>query len=106
MQEIGDESLSFCEVGKPPVRIAWNDIQEITVYKKDLLTEDLICFDLKVIRNEMHMTYTINEEMKGFTEIEKALQRSLPHFDKTWRNKIIKPAFESNRLCVFSREAK
>jgi hypothetical protein len=101
---VDDAGLSILKAHLSAVRVAWNDIQEILAYKKDLLTEDVICFDLKIVNHEMSLTYTLNEEMEGFSEAEKALENCLPYFDKTWRTKVVKPAFASNCVRIFSRE--
>jgi hypothetical protein len=104
MLKVDDLGLSIYQESMPTVRIAWSDIAEIIAYKMDLLTEDLICFELRVISNEMPLTYVLSEEIEGFAEAEKALERFLPHFDSTWRAKIVRPAFASNRVRLFLRD--
>lgn len=103
---VDDLGVSLVHGNEPPIRISWDEIVEIQGYKRDLVTVDLVCFDVEVKKGAEKMTYTIHEEMKGFEQVSHVFAKTLPGFDKEWRGRVVKPAFVENRTLLFGREGK
>ena len=79
--------------------IPWPAIQIIVAYKRDLITTDLICFDMVLDDGSL---IEINEEMDGFDHLLTALERQFPLFDRTWPDKVVHPPFAPNRTIVYT----
>lgn len=82
--------------------ITLDDIQEVTFFKRDEWTTDLICCDVVVRTDAGIVTWFLHEELPGWEDLIRLLER-LPGFDRTWRNKVAWPAFADNRTLVFRR---
>jgi hypothetical protein len=79
--------------------IPWAAISIIVAYKRDLITTDLICFDVVL---EDGTLVEVNEEMDGFEHLLNSLERQLPSFDRTWPDKVVHPPFAPNRTVVYT----
>ena len=84
------------------IRIALDEIDRIEAYKIDEWATDLICFDLHTKQNGEPIMVFIHEETAGFAEMTDLL-RTLPGFDRDWREKVFLPPFEENRTVIFTR---
>lgn len=106
MNKAGSECLELLDNGffftRNSIKIAkvqWLDIKEVVVFKRDLVTTDLVCLE---IITSAGIVYEFNEDVPGFEVWIDEMQRSLPGFDSSWRERVIKPAFATNRTVVFS----
>jgi len=79
-----------------------SDIREISAYKRDLFTTDLICCDIENDTKDGRYTRTIHEEMVGFTEVIKELE-TLDGFYKDWREVVVFPPFQQNYTIIYRR---
>jgi hypothetical protein len=78
--------------------VRFDALSSIVVYKRDLLTIDLLCCDIFTDGT----VRTVDEGTPGFGALMKALEK-LPGFDREWWERVIFPAFAENRTTVFQR---
>lgn len=83
--------------GVPRYRLPLAEIADIAAYKRDEITTDLICFDVKASDGKV---WTFHEDIAGFDDLVAAVER-LPGFFAGWRGKVVLPAFEPNRTVVY-----
>ena len=83
-------------------QISWQEIEEVTAFKRDLITTDLICIE---IRTHDDRVMEFNEEVAGFEPCLEEMQRNLHGFDTRWHEKVVKPAFAANKTVLFSKTA-
>ena len=83
--------------------VAWEQISEITVFKRDLYTYDLIC--LKISRSD-GLEIELDEEDGNWEELVKVLPTYLPGTTEwaDWFTDVAFPAFESRDLTIFTRK--
>ena len=81
--------------------IDWNEVKEIRVFKRDLLTYDCICiaFDLK---NDT--TFEIDEEIEGYQETFKVLLETFKGIKEDWFFDVAFPAFETNMKTIWKED--
>jgi len=90
--------------GKGTDTVTLNEVTAIIVYKRDELTTDLVCCDIVTGTADGEQARTIHEELPGFDAVMDNFE-TLPGFDQRWRDKVIKPAFATNRTVIYSRNA-
>jgi hypothetical protein len=81
------------------IRIAWNEVQEIQIYKADLITTDVICADLILDITIV----TVTEETSGWETLMKEAESQLKGFDVHWYDKIVQLPFAEDRTTVYKR---
>lgn len=96
---VENNEIVLSEGGVPQNRWAFADIVEIAAYKRDEITTDLICFDLKMSDGSV---WTLHEEIAGSDEVLMALER-LPGFFAGWRDKVVLPAFERSWTVAWAK---
>jgi hypothetical protein len=97
-----DEICVSTGKGLSCVEMAWNEIEEVIAFKRDLITTDLICLEL---RSSQGGAIVVHEEMNGWEEFCGALSRHLdgmPVYEKWWHSIAI-PAFETNTTVLWRR---
>ena len=77
----------------------WNEIEEINVYKKDLLTIDLICMD--IVFGETYITFS--EDTHGWYYLVNKLKEIFIHIAKDWDSNIILPPFDTSYKTIYKR---
>ena len=82
------------------VPIPLNSIQRITFYKRDQLTDDLICCD---ISNGDHC-WTYHEELTEWDQLIGEL-KALPGFAEDWQAHVVQPPFSTSEFVAFERTA-
>jgi len=80
--------------------IALDKICKITAFKMDLLTSDLICLE---IESEDGTSFLVNEDMKGFSDLCKVLNKILPNIREDWYQAVVLPPFEPNVSVIWQR---
>ena len=80
-------------------KITWSEIEEITAYKRDLLTVDQIFLD--IILKDTYITVT--EDQNGWEEFLTKLANQFPSIDKGWSAKLALPAFETNPAPLYKK---
>jgi len=100
---VHEGGFSILESDKETIYIVWGEIIEIVAFKRDLLTVDLVCFNIRVVRKGENIWFLIHEEMNGFDVLTNKLQSLLPEFDSDWRDKVMKPAFASSRTTLYTK---
>ncbi len=103
---VNREGFSILQKGEPAIRVLWSEISQIRAYKQDLVTEDLVCWDITVTKNERSQTYSLHEELDGFGLLVDCISHELASFDKTWRQKIITPPFAENLTILYQKKEK
>jgi len=79
-----------------------SSVLKVLAYKRDELTTDLICFDVTTDAAGGARTWLFHEEQPGFEEIARELAL-LPGFLTDWRDHVVKPAFASCEIVLYSR---
>ena len=77
----------------------WQDVSSIEAYKRDMITEDLICLDIEL---SLGNVYTLHEELKGFKEFNSMMQSQLCLNNEKWFIDVVQPPFEECRTTVYS----
>ena len=78
--------------------VRFDEVVAVVLYKRDLLTIDLICCDIVT----EGFVRTVNEDVPGFEVLIGRLEK-LPGFDRGWRERVFFPAFAENRTIAFQR---
>lgn len=79
--------------------VAWNDIEAIFAYKKDLMTVDEL--NIEVFLNN-NMRIRLTEEIDGWFQFIIKIKEIFPGIDKEFDIKLIFPAFETNLTLVYN----
>lgn len=79
-----------------------NRVRHVIFYKKDELTTDLICCEVRVAVGAREDILFFHEEMAGWKRMIARLSE-LPGFDQEWFEKVVQPAFEEQRTVAFHR---
>ncbi|MES2848616.1 MAG: hypothetical protein V4685_06145 [Bacteroidota bacterium] len=88
------------ELDKGLRKIKWNEIEELVVYKEDLMTFDEIRMD--IVYNGLQITITEdNPEWDFFVSKAKSVFPSIP---AEWESQIIQPPFAENRRIIYERD--
>ena len=95
---------AFTLVGGEPEAppIALGDIEQVTFFKRDELTTDLICCEITVSPDKGGKTWLLHEEVPGWNDLVALLER-LPGFNRDWFGTVVQPAFAENRTVVFQK---
>ena len=103
-QSIQVDGDAFTLVGTEPEypRFALSDIGEVTFFKRDELTTDLICCEIVVRVAQGAQTWFLHEEVSGFDDLVGLLER-LPEFDRNWRSRVVLPPFAENRTVAYRK---
>jgi hypothetical protein len=113
MRDVRKSRLEVTEVGlrcfgaaKGAWMIRWSSIQEIEGFKRDLITTDLICLLIKYEEDsEKVMEIEINEDIEGFLDVERELQRR-GFLGSSWREWVTLPPFQERRFLLFTSAAR
>jgi len=86
----------------PESIVPWADIFTATVFKRDLLTVDLICLQLVTGQGSV---LEVNEEMGGWSALLDSLPTYLPGCmnEQQILEAVVKPAFATNEVIVYRR---
>lgn len=76
----------------------WKEVVSIEAYKRDLVTEDLICLEIKL---SSHESITLHEELKGFEEFKAIMSSQLKVNNTNWMSAVMLPPFEECRTLVY-----
>ncbi len=82
------------------ISVTWSQIVSITAYKLDLLTYDMLCFDVEIEGRPPHIRLT--EEWPGFKELSDELESRFS-FAEGWWDSVVKPAFKTNETRLYHR---
>ncbi len=75
------------------------EIAEVTFYKRDAVTSDLMCCDVVAAGS----AWTFNEEQTGWDLLLKHLSR-LPNFHTDWYAAVPQPPFATSETIAFKHE--
>ena len=81
-------------------RIPLASIESVTFSKKDELTTDLICCEIKAAGR----AWFFHEEVEGWTALVRYLER-LPGFRQDWYASVVHPPFARSETVAFSADA-
>lgn len=74
------------------------EISQVTFYKLDQITTDLVCCEI-----EVHGKFwTFHEDLEGWNLLIEHLEK-LPGFRSDWPASVVKPAFATNKFTAFLR---
>jgi len=96
---VHDNSFDVIKHGETQASVPYDSVTLIFAHKRDLITTDLICFDIILSNGDM---VEVNEEMIGFDEFLTAVERRFSAFDRQWADKVVDPPFVANRTCVLA----
>ncbi len=96
--EFTDNGFSF-NINRITSKKKWNEIKEINIYKKDLMTTDLICMD--IIFKEIFITFS--EDTPGWYVLVKKLKEVFNVIPNDWDNELILPPFGTNFKTIYKK---
>jgi hypothetical protein len=76
----------------------WADVTSIEAYKRDMVTEDLICLDIFLSAGTI---VTLHEELNGFEDFKTMMHQQLYLNNKDWMVAVMLPPFEECRTQVY-----
>ena len=76
----------------------WKDAVFIEAYKRDMVTEDLICLDIGLPSGDI---VTLHEELRGYNEFKIMMHSQLNLSNKDWMESVMLPPFEECRTVVY-----
>jgi len=81
--------------------IVWNEIIEVTIFKRDCFVVDLICMELKTSKE----AFEVNEEMNGWKSLYSFLPKKLSGCKQfeDWFSEVAFPAFETNKTIIYNK---
>ncbi len=80
-------------------QLSWDSVLEIFTFKRDLFTVDLICLGFRIDNEGVY--FEIDEEMKGYKELESFLLTRFKGIKKEWFSDVASPAFETNLVSLW-----
>ncbi|MBZ5615254.1 MAG: hypothetical protein LAO23_14695 [Acidobacteriia bacterium] len=86
---------------EPNASLAWDEVDTVLAYKRDLYTVDLIC--LGFVTPER--TIEVHEEMQGWSQLVEQLPsrlRGMPPFSGWWES-VAKPPFAPSVTTLYKR---
>jgi hypothetical protein len=98
--EVTTDGFRFFKNSNAIFEMRWQDIQRVVAYKRDLITTDLICLELESGAGQRTL---IHEEVIGFWEVVNEMEKRLGVFPENWRERIMKPPFQSNLLILHEK---
>lgn len=96
--KFNDNGFSFT-INEITTEKNWNEIEEINVYKRDLMTTDLICMDI----NFKETSLTFSEETQGWYILVKKLKEVFNTIPSDWNDKVVVPPFETNFKTIYKK---
>jgi len=82
--------------------VALAEIAGITAYKRDMLTTDMVCWEIFLGDDDRARSILIHEDMPGFDAVAAACAR-LPGFQTDWRAVVIPVAFAPSVTRIYRR---
>jgi hypothetical protein len=82
--------------------VSWKDVERIVAFKKDLLTEDVVCLEL-VLRGRDGGCFLISEDAEGFWDVADCLSSVLSGVSDDWMSAVIRPPFATSATIVYQR---
>jgi hypothetical protein len=79
-------------------QISISEIDQVTFFKRDEITTDLICCELRI----GDKTWLFHEEEESWGDLLERLGQ-LEGFKTDWRQDVVHPSFESNPTVAFDR---
>jgi hypothetical protein len=81
---------------------SWDDVEEVRAYKRDEVTTDLICVEMRMRDGTGWLAH---EEAPGWDEFLEMAERTLPAIEprRSWELEIVKPAFKRKERVIFRR---
>jgi hypothetical protein len=76
-----------------------DQIEQVTFYKRDEITTDLICCDVEL----NGQTWSFHEEAIGWDSLLHHLER-LPGFKSDWYEAVVQPPFAASGTVAFKRD--
>ncbi len=95
-----EDGFSLRIGGRPPVDVKWDDIVEITAYKADIFTYDIICLVFSLTRPGDPVE--VDEQTHGYDKFEYAMEAHYGDalLDDWWRT-VAFPAFVPNVTVIW-----
>lgn len=81
------------------ITVNWQEITELNVTKKDLITIDQI--EMEIVYGEKY--FVINEDLPGWFQFVKKIKEIFPTIPKDWDINIIQPPFAKSYSNIFKR---
>lgn len=82
-----------------PASFAWNEVEEIETFKRDLFAYDEICLAFRV----SDLWYEFWESDTGFNPLAKQMQGKFPSIPEGWYGEVMRPPFVTNRRTLWKR---
>jgi hypothetical protein len=99
-----DQGISLVSAdGRTLNEARWVDVDEVMAYKRDLVTRDLFCLEIRSVAGGV---LALHEEMPGWTEGLAALPKHLPGSMSPHASfmALVQPAFAINETIVYQKE--
>jgi len=79
--------------------VNFRDVEEISVYKRDLFAIDLVCVAFRIADK----TFEIDEHMIGFCSVRENLSSWFAGIDDDWFYNVTFPPFETNQKIIWKK---
>ncbi len=91
-----DTEVRLARKEKTLACVQWTCVQEVSAFKRDLFTVDLVCIALKFRQNDQELYLELNEDMVGWEDFVKTLETHFIFRAPDWRQRVTYPAFKTN----------
>ena len=80
----------------------WDDVQHVRAFKRDELTSDLVCVELRVAKDSYLL---VHEEMPGWDEFLEVAEVALPYMRprREWEPHVVARPFAASEQVLFRR---
>lgn len=85
--------------GSPPRQFAWDDVDEVTTFKRDLATYDVICLSF----NADGLWHEVWESDDGWEQLVERMHVVFPSIPPDWYAEVMLPAFAPSHRSLWQR---
>jgi hypothetical protein len=92
------EATIACD-DRTSMSFSWENVREIRVYKRDLVTTDEIRLAFLVDDT----WYDVGEDAKGFSDLMDRIRHVFPSIPEDWYARVTEPPFSTNQAVLYRR---
>jgi len=96
------DGFEIQERGRSVVSLRWSEVQAIRAYQRDLVMQELTCFDIEEVAVARY--WTVTEDAKGFWAFNAACKQELPGFDLAWEQHVHSTPNAENSRVIYTRQ--
>ena len=81
--------------------VSWDEVDKIVVFKKDMLTFDIVCVEFTIgVKDQF---FLVDDDVEGFWDMVRRIKEVFLKSNQKWEELVIKPAFDQNLTVIYER---